>query len=119
MSSIESLIFDALKTIVSSRVFPDIAPLTTTKPYITYTQIGGEPFSHLANTVPDKQNGRFQFNAWGDSRTVCSALMAQIETALVTSTAFQARPVGAPTSTYDYDMNLYGSLCDFSIWSSR
>jgi len=45
--------------------------------------------------------------------------MAQIETALVTSTAFQARPIGAPHSLYDNDMQLYGAMQDFSVYSAR
>lgn len=117
--SIEGEIFNSIKGLVGNRAFPDMAPLTTAKPYVTYSQIGGEAFSHMANTVPDKQNGRFQFNVWGDSRAQCSALMLQIEAALVTSSLFQARPVGAPLSSYDYDMALYGSQLDMSIWSTR
>jgi len=117
--TIETSLFDATKSLCSNRVFPDVAPYGTALPYITYTQVGGEAFSHLANTVPDKQIGRFQFNVWGTTRAACSALMAQIETALVTSTAFQARPVSAPTSIYDSDMALYGAMCDYSIVSTR
>ena len=38
----ESTLFDTLKSLVSSRVYPDIAPAGTTVPYITYQQIGGD-----------------------------------------------------------------------------
>lgn len=117
--TIEASIFTAIKSLCSNRVFPDAAPYGTTLPYITYTQVGGEPVSYLERTVPSIQNGRFQFNVWGTSRSACSDLMAQIETALVTATAFQATPLGAPTSIYDSDMALYGSMCDYSIWSTR
>lgn len=117
--TVESNIYTAIKSLCGNRVYPDIAPANTVKPYVTYSQIGGEPFSHLANTVPDKQNGRFQFNVWGTTRAECSSLIAQIETALVTSTLFQARPIGAPVSTYDPDMCLRGAMQDFSVWSSR
>ena len=117
--TIEASIFTAIKSLCSNRVFPDVAPFGTTLPYITYTQIGGEPVSYLENAVPSIQNGRFQFNVWGTSRAACSALMAQIETALVASTTFQARPIGSPTSIYDSDMALYGAMQDFSIWSNR
>lgn len=117
--TIEASLFDAIKSLCSNRVYPDVAPYGTTLPYITYTQVGGEPVSYLERTVPSIQNGRFQFNVWGTTRASCSALMAQIETALVTATAFQATPIGAPTSIYDSDMALYGSMCDYSIWSTR
>lgn len=117
--TIEASIFTAIKSLCSNRVYPDVAPYGTTLPYITYTQVGGEPMSYLERTVPSIQNGRFQFNVWGTSRAACSALMAQIETALVTATAFQATPLGAPTSIYDSDMALYGAMQDFSVWSTR
>lgn len=117
--TIEASIFDAIKSLCSNRVFPDVAPYGATLPYITYTQVGGEPVSYLERIVPSIQNGRFQFNVWGTTRESCSALMAQIENALVTSTAFQATTLGAPTSIYDSDMALYGAMCDYSIWSTR
>lgn len=117
--TVEADVFTTIKGLCGNRAFPDLAPLNTTKPYVTYTQIGGEAVSYVENVVPDIQNGRFQFNVWGTSRSQCSALMLQIEAALVTSSLFQARPVGAPLSGYDYDMALYGSQMDFSVWSSR
>lgn len=117
--TVEASIFTAIKGLCGNRVFPDLAPLNTTKPYVTYTQIGGEAVSYVENVVPDIQNGRFQFNVWGTTRAACSSLMAQIETAMVTATAFQARPVSAPTSIYDSDMALYGAMCDYSVVSTR
>jgi len=117
--SIESDIFSAIKSLVGNRAFPDIAPSATAKPYVTYTQIGGEVINYVDDLVADKKNGRFQFNVWGDSRSQCSALMLQIEAAMITATAFQARPIGAPNSSYDFDMAIYGSQQDFSIWSAR
>lgn len=117
--TIESDLFDAVKGLVSNRAFPDFAPLATALPYITYTQIGGEPASFVENTVPSKKNGRFQVNVWGTTRASCSSLILQIESALVTATAFQARPVSAASSDYDHDMALYGAMQDFTIWSTR
>lgn len=117
--TVEADVFTTIKGLCGNRAFPDVAPLSTAKPYVTYTQIGGEVLSPLANVVADKKNGRIQFNVWGDTRSSVSALMLQIEAALVTSSLFQARPIGAPLSGYDYDMALYGSQMDFSVWSSR
>lgn len=117
--TVEADIFTALRTLVSDRVFPDMAPLTTAQPYITYSQVGGEALSYLENAVPSKQNGRFQVNVWGATRASVSAVMLLVESALVTATAFQARPIGAPATGYDHDVLIYTSLQDFSIWSSR
>jgi len=117
--TIEVDLFDAIKGLVSNRAYPDFAPQATTRPFITYSQIGGESLSFVENTVPSKKNGRFQFNVWGDTRASCSSLILQIESALVTATAFQARPVSAPSSDYDHDMGLYGAMQDFTVFSTR
>jgi hypothetical protein len=31
----------------------------------------------------------------------------------------QARPVSAPNSEFDHDMDLFGAMQDFTIWSDR
>jgi hypothetical protein len=117
--TIEAKIYSALSPLVGGRVFPDVAPLTTVRPYIVYNQVGGEVLSYLENTVPTKQNGRFQLNVWADTRATCAAVMLQVETALVTSTTMQARPISAPVGDFDNDMDLFGAMQDFTIWSDR
>ncbi len=117
--TVEADIFNALAALVSNRVFPDIAPLDTPLPYITFQQIGGEALGYVENTVPDAKNGRFQVDVWAQTRSQCAALALQIEAALVQSAAFQARAVGAPANQYEPDTKLYGSLQDFSVWSTR
>ena len=117
--TIEANIYNTLSPLVGGRVFPDVAPLTTVRPYIVYNQVGGEALSYLENSVPSKKNGRFQFNVWADTRATSAAVMLQIETALVTSTTMQARPVSAPNADFDNDMDLFGAMQDFTIWSDR
>ena len=116
--TVEANIFTAIKGLCGNRAFPDIAPIDTAKPYVTYTQIGGEGMATVGG-VSSLQHGRFQFNVWGDSRSSCGVLMKQIEAALVAASSFKARPIGAPSSSYDFDMKLYGSMQDFSIYSPR
>ena len=117
--TVEADIYNTIKALVGNRVFPDVAPTSTAKPYITYSQVGGEALSYLERAVPDKQHGRFQVNVWADTRASASAVMLQVESALVTATAFQASAVSAPSSDYEHDMATYGSMQDFSIWSTR
>jgi hypothetical protein len=117
--TIEADIFTTLKGLVGNRCFPDVAPVTTVKPYITYIQIGGEAISYVENTLPDRKNGRFQVNVWADTRASASTVMLQVEAAMVQSSTFQARAVSAPSSDYDNDMLTYGSMQDFTVWSSR
>lgn len=117
--TIEADIYTTIKGLVSNRCFPDFAPLSTARPYITYVQIGGEAISYLDNTVPDGKIGRFQINVWGDTRASVSALMLQVEAAMIQATAFSARPVSAPSSDYDHDNLVYGAMQDFSVFSTR
>jgi len=117
--SIEADIYNALKGPVAGRCFPDVAPISTARPYITFVQVGGEAVNLLENSLASKQNGRFQVNVFSDTRATASALMLQIEAVLVTSPAFAARPVSAPSSDYDHDMTTYVSMQDFSVWSNR
>ena len=117
--TIEDNLFTALKGLCGNRMYTGFIPTAAAKPYITYSQVGGEPLSYTDNIVPNLQHGRFQFNVWGNTRAQCMALMAQIETALVTSELFQARPSSAPMTDYDHDMALHSAMCDFSIYSNR
>ncbi len=117
--TVEADIYTALKGLVANRCFPDMAAHDTVRPYITYTQIGGEAISYVDDTLPDHKHGRFQINVWADTRASASSVMLQVEAAMVQAQAFQARPIGAPSSDYDYDMKLYGSMQDFNVTSIR
>ena len=102
-----------LKTICP-RVTPDIAKTSTTRPYVTYQQIGGEVINPLNNDAPGKRNAVLQINVWSDLRSEAIALMDQIEDAM---RAFRAaRPRSARFNDYDPDMLVYGSQQEFSFW---
>lgn len=117
--TIEADLFTTLNGLVGGRMFPDDAPNGTTLPYITYTQMGGDVVRYTEAAVPNVKNGLFQFNVWGATRAACSALILQIEAALVTSALFQTDPQGAYESLRDHDMDLRGARQTFSIWSAR
>ena len=114
--TVESDLYTVLKTLVSNRVYPDIAPPGVAKPYITYQQVGGDVVTMLGPYAPGKRNGRFQINAWATTRSAASALMRQIETAVLTSTTLNARTQMAAISTYEEETQLYGQFQTFSIW---
>lgn len=117
--TVEADIFGVLKGLVANRCFPDFAPISTVRPYITYVQIGGEALSFLDGTLPDKKHGRFQINVWADTRASASNIILQVESAMAASTAFQCTALSAPSSDYDHDMLIYGSMQDFSVLSHR
>ncbi len=117
--TVEADIYTAVQGLVSGRVYPDVAPAEVTAPYVVYQQVGGESANLITQNISSKKNGRFQFAVWGTTRAAVSALSLQIESALINSVAFQARPIGASVSEYEQETALYGARQDFSIWSDR
>lgn len=117
--TIEADLTTVLGALAGGRCFPDVAPIATTRPYIVYQQVGGVEIQFLERAVPSKQNGRFQVSVWADTRSAAAALMGQVASALVLSTAFQASAMAAPVALYDEDLARYGARQDFSIWSDR
>jgi Protein of unknown function (DUF3168) len=117
---IDSTIFTALKGFVPNadgttfRVFPDVAPENTQRPWITYQAVGGQAANAIDGPA-DRMNTRTQVNVWADSRPAATALMLQIIAALCVP-AIGGLPLGAPVSDYEPDTKLYGSRLDFSIW---
>lgn len=114
----ESLIFDALKTLVANRVYPDVGPVGVVKPYITYQQIGGQAVNFMESTTPSKSNGRFQVNVWADTRTAAALLAKQVTAALRATSALQTTALGEPVATFEADTKLYGTRQDFSLWTT-
>lgn len=114
--SLEANLFTLLQA-QCPRVFPDVAPLDTQRPYITYQQIGGDDLSYVDNTLTDTRNPEVQINYWAETRAAAKALALQTRDALMTSTAVQARPTSGLVDDYDEDMQRYGSRQDFSIWA--
>lgn len=102
-----------------TRVYPDVAPVDTTMPYVTYQGIGGQSIKPLGRELPSKRNTVVQINVWAQTRQQCNALMRQIEDAMRMTTVFSAQPQAEPISDYDHDMQRYGAMQDFSIWADR
>lgn len=117
--TVEADIYTALTGLVGGRVFPDVAPLNTTQPYITYQQIGGKPINYVENTAPTLQHGFFQFNVWAASRAEAASLTKQLTDTLRASSAFTASPESEPIAQHEPDLGLYGTIQDFSLWSAR
>ena len=114
--SAESQMFAALRTLVSDRVYPDLAPDPVTKPYIVYQQVGGAAVQFVGADVPSKKNSRMQVSVWGETRAQVSALAVQVEDTLRGTASLQTIVLAAPVATYDPDTKLRGSQQDFSIW---
>ena len=113
--TLEAAIFEALKSLVANRVYPDVAPEKVARPYITYHQVGGAAVNFLDASTPSKKRGRFQVNVWGDTRAQVSALTAATEDALRAAAILQTRVEDGPAGFYDPDTKLRGSMQDFSF----
>jgi hypothetical protein len=111
----EADLFTRLRT-VADRVFPDFAPVTTARPYVTYQQIGGQVVTLLASTAPGIRQSEVQINVWSDTRAESMELAREIEAAMSTATAFTARPAGDVVADYDADVPVYGARQDFRCW---
>jgi hypothetical protein len=116
--SLEASLFDLLKTICP-RTFPDVAPIDTQRPYVTWQGLGGKTLRFLDNTAADKRNTLMQISVWSTTRLEANALIRQIEDALCVSPVFVATPQGEPLATYEEDTQLYGAIQRFSVYSDR
>jgi hypothetical protein len=114
--TIEAGIYETLKTLVSNRVYPDLAPANALRPYITYQQIGGTGVNFVDPTTPSKKNSRFQINIWSDTRGNCATIAGQVEDALRAATTLHPTVLSAPVASYEVETGLRGSRQDFSFW---
>lgn len=113
----ESDLFTLLKTLCP-RVYPDVAPEGTARPYITWQGIGGVTARYIDGTAADKRNTLMQVNVWSGTRLEALTLIRAVEDALCAS-AFSVIPHGEPLSTYEPDVALYGCIQRFEIWCTR
>jgi len=101
------------------RVFPDVAPWDTARPYITYQQIGGPALVYVEGVLPAERSAWVQVNVWADTRLAATALMLQVESALVAATTLSAKPQAGMQAMHDDDTGRKGSSQDFEIWADR
>lgn len=113
----EADLFTLLKT-VTPRVFPDFAPVSTQRPYVTYQQIGGQVINLIENVAPGKRNAVLQVNVWSNTRAEALQISRAIEDAMRAATAFIGRPISAAVADFDAEIPVYGARQDFTCWHS-
>lgn len=102
-----------------ARTYPDVAPVDTVRPYVTYQQIGGAAPQYVEAAVVPARNALMQINVWAATRASANALALAIEQALTEATTLQAKASAALIATHDEELDLYGTIQDFDIWASR
>lgn len=116
--TLETLLSDTLKTLCD-RTFPDAAPEGTATPYVVWHILGGRTVQYVEGQLATRRNALVQINVWHESRAVANQLSLDIEAALVAHTTLRAEAQGGLQSAYDEDVELRGSMQDFSMWADR
>lgn len=119
MATLEQNIYARLSA-VCPRVYPDVAPVGTAKPYITWQQIGGDAFVFADFSTPSKRSADVQVNVWGGDRASVNLMSIAAQNALCNAptSEFSASPTAALTATYDDDNLVYGAQQDFTMWNN-
>ncbi len=116
--SAEATLHTLLSSLVAGRVYPDVAPEGAALPRIVYQQVGGQGNVYQEGDMPNRENARMQIACWAASRAQAIDLAKQAE-ALICASVLMARPLGARTSDYEPDTQLYGARQDFDCWPLR
>lgn len=111
----------ALMQVWCPRVYPGSAPLNTPRPFVTWEHIGGDPLRYLDGTAAAQRHALVQVNVWAASKAEAWDLALNLETALTSSLALNARPTGAARGRTEQDVEpwLYGAEQDFEILGTR
>jgi hypothetical protein len=117
--SMESLIYDTLKNLVSNRVFPGVAPEGTVTPYITYhSPGGGQAVNFVDGTQPSKKNARIQVNVWDKSLATALQIAQRAETAMrAAAPTLSTTVLSDQACRYEEETKLHGTYQFFSCWA--
>ena len=112
--SMESQLAQLLAAICP-RAFPDVAPLSTARPYITYQQIGGQSLRYVEHR--GRQAPPPDADQCVGCRVDANNIAHAIEDAMCVTTVL-SRGLMEGIATAEEDMGLTG-LSTFDIWSTR
>jgi len=91
--SIETTLYTALSTtsgvtnLVSTRIYPQVAPDSAAVPYVTYQVIAGAPYNKLAG-APDSERKIIQVNCISNSYANAKAIAEAVKAALNVSIGY-------------------------------
>lgn len=112
--------FSALTSLVSTRIYPGIAPQNTAIPYVTYQQISNESISAMgADTGLERP--RFQVDSWSTSPLEADNVAIQVKSALqryegtLEGTTIQVIFLENDVDIYDHEAGIHHVSTDFEI----
>jgi len=109
--------FSGLTALVSTRIYPLIAPQGVTYPAVTYQRISTMPREVAMGSDPGIAFTRIQVTAWGETYTSAKAIGEQIRLALEryrTTGIFDTYIIGE-NDLYDEEALKYGVAIDAEI----
>ena len=121
--SIESTLYTRLSTfagltaLVSTRIYPLIAPQGVTYPAVTYQRISTMPREVAMGSDPGIARARIQVTAWGDTYTSVKAIADQIRLALerYNTTGIFDIYIIAENDLYDEEALKFGAAIDAEV----
>ncbi len=113
--SLESQIGNALQALVGGRIFPEVAPDGTPRPYITFQAVGGKAFNYVEGGHVGLRNARVQITVWADTRSQSSQTGNAAEVILLGVTDLQPEVLEAAIWLYEPETGLRGQRQDFSF----
>lgn len=96
------------------RVYEDTAPQNVTRPYITWSTVGGTPENQLSGT-PGIDRGRIQIDCWAADKATCRNLAVAVRNAMESI----CHMVSVPMSDYEQETKLFRYLLEFEVFQPR
>lgn len=117
----ESIIFDALKGLVSNRVYPDTfpqPPATPVWPAIRYSMIGGQVFEDVCGTgFAETDSPEFQIDIVAATATARATIRDQVRTAMM-GLSVPATLTLPPIHEYDAETKTYRAIMRYTLHGS-
>lgn len=113
MTTLQEQIVTALAGVSGGRIFPHVAPINTTKPYVTYFIVSKVPETMLDSTTPIS-NYRIQFDVYDTTYSGSDSTATLLKTALITTFKAVLLQSGELYEQLTFE---YRNRLDFSFWS--
>lgn len=112
--TVQTDLYTALQSLVSGRLYPQVAPETVTLPFGVYSIVSQVPTNALTG-APGLFNTRVQVDVFGRLYSDVQTLKASIRSAMVTSFGDRAKEV-LSQDLHEDEAKLHRVSMDWSIW---
>ena len=112
---IEVRIYNMLASLVSNKVFPNLATQGTAAPYIVYTNVSSLPDTAICGTTRDAES-LFQVDVYHNNHSDLCALRELTFAALVASPYVEA--IESFSTDPEPDTGLYRALFSVRLWEN-